>query len=41
MVRRKKNELSDADNKSIDKELIKMIVSDYQNLSIVENIEFK
>jgi len=37
----KKNELSDADNKSIDKALIKMIVSDYQPLSIVENIGFK
>lgn len=37
----KKNELSDAENKSIDKALVKMIVSDYQPLSMVDNIGFK
>ncbi|XP_060874403.1 E3 SUMO-protein ligase ZBED1-like [Metopolophium dirhodum] len=36
----KKNQLSDTENKSIDKALIKMIIADYQPLSIVENIGF-
>lgn len=36
----KKNQLSDTENKSIDKALIKMIIADYQTLSTVENIGF-
>lgn len=35
-----KNELSDSEIKEIDKCLVKMIVSDYQPLSIVENVGF-
>ncbi|KAL4141795.1 hypothetical protein QTP88_004363 [Uroleucon formosanum] len=36
----KVNELSDSEIKAIDKSLIKMIVADYQPLSLVENVGF-